>query len=101
MQHTLSRSKAHHYKSKSRINEFKEQKEQVKELKLVGPTTPPRTRSDAVIQGRREWENPKNRDQLSKIFESREEYVHFKINNYLDSLDDDESDTDSDWSDDD
>ena len=101
MQQTLNRSKAHPYESKSRIDEFKEKKEQVKELKLVGPTNAPRTRTDAVIQGRREWENPKNQEQLSKIFESREEYVHFKINNYLDSLDDDESDTDSDWSDDD
>lgn len=102
IQQTLNRSKAHPYESKSRIDEFKEKKEQVKELKLVGPTNAPRTRTDAVIQGRREWENPKNHGQLSKIFESREEYVHFKINNYLDSLDDDdESDTDSDWSDDD
>jgi hypothetical protein len=101
MQHTLNRSKAHPYESKSRIDEFKEKKEQVKELKLVGPTNAPRTRTDAVIQGRREWENPKNQEQLSKIFDSREEYVHFKINNYLESLDDDESDTDSDWSDDD
>ena len=101
MQQTLNRSKAHLYESKSRIDEFKVKREQVKELKLVGPTNAPRTRTDAVIQGRREWENPKNQEQLSKIFESREEYVHFKINNYLDSLDDDESDTDSDWSDDD
>ena len=103
MQQTLNRSKSHPYESKSHIDEFKEKKKQVKELKLVGPTNAPRTRSDAVIQGRREWENPKNREQLSKIFDSREEYVQFKINNYLDEVSegDSEDETDSDWSDDD
>jgi hypothetical protein len=101
LQQSINRIKAHPYESKSQLNEYKEQKKQFKELKLVGPTNPPRTRTDAVIQGRREWENSTNREKLSKIFDSREEYVQFKINNYLDSLDDDESDTDSDWSDDD
>jgi hypothetical protein len=101
LQQTMNRSKAHPYESKKQINEYREQKKQVKELKLVGPTNSPRSRSDAVIQGRREWENSSNREKLSKIFDSRDEYVNFKIHNYLDSLDDDDSDTDSDWSDDD
>ena len=102
IQQSMNRSKAHPYESKSTLDDFKEKNKQFKELKLVGPTNVPRSRSDAVIKARSEWENPKNREQLSKIFESREEYVQFKIDHYLEEPDDDSDDnTDSDWSEDD